>query len=525
MCRLFAITISILSLAICHAAPGNDRPKLVVGIVVDQLQTDYLDYLRPMMSKGGFNRLLGNGLYITDLDFGVPHTDAASATAQLYTGSWPANTGVAAATVFDRNTRRMIPVLLDGKSYSPQRLSLSTVTDELVIDGQRFGKVYSLAIDPQTAVLMGGHSPTSTAWIDPATGQWATSSYYNTMLPAPLAKRNVRKPLRSRLDTMRWEPLLNVKDYPGLPPQKKYQPFSHRLHSSSRDAYSLFGATPPGNREVTDVAIEYLNELKPGHGNGTIDMLNLGYSLAPFTATRDGDYRIELLDSYLRLDLDLERLLNALDKSVGLDNTLIFLVSTGHFDNDAQPSSVYRIPGGEVSTKRAEALLNSYLSAKYGHADYIDGIAGTHVYFNPNALEAAMRRIAPGGETPLQAARDFLTRMDGISSAATVSDILGGTTESLEEAKRAIDTQNAGELIMEIQPGWVLVDDNATPVVRRVIRRSAVATPAIILSPSLAPGKISEPVSALRIAPTLSRLLHLPSPNGALGRSLPVNTR
>lgn len=524
MRRLFVILSFIFTLTYCQSAGAAGRPQLVVGIVVDQLQTDYLDYLRPLMSAGGFNRLLKEGLYITDLDFGVPHSDVASATAQLYTGAWPANTGVTGGTTFDRNTRRPVPTLLNGRNYSPERLSLSTLTDELVVDGQRYGKVYSLAADPQLAVLMGGHSPTSTAWIDPNSGMWTTSSYYTTVLPAPLTTRNLRKPLRTRLDTMVWKPLLDMDKYPGLT-QRKAQPFRHQFGTNRRDSYNVFGRTPLGNREVTDVAISYLTELKPGRDKGTMDMLNVGYSLAPYTATRDGDYRPELMDSYLRLDRDLERLLTAIDKEAGLSNTLIFLVSTGHFDNDAKPSAVYRIPGGEFSTKRAEALLNSFLSAKYGHSDYIDGMAGTHVYFNAKALEDAVRRSVSGAESPLQAARDFLSRMDGIASVATVSDVLGGTTESLLATRRSIDPRTSGELIIEIQPGWVLVNDNNVPEERRVVRRSVVATPAIILWTGMAGGEIKEPVSATRIAPTLSRLLRLPSPNGAVARSLPLDLK
>lgn len=212
--------------------------------MADQLQTDYLHDLLPLMGEGGFNRLLKNGLYISDLDFGVPQTDGASAIAQLYTGSWPANNGVTGAETFDRKTRRRIPALMANNNYSPEQLLLSTITDELVIDGQKFNKVYSVAADPLFAVLMGGHTPTSAAWIDPNTGQWTTSPYYTGALPAPLVMRNMQQPLRRRIDTMQWKPLLSIDRYPGLPPQKKYYPFSHGFRSADRDVYTTFGRTP-----------------------------------------------------------------------------------------------------------------------------------------------------------------------------------------------------------------------------------------------------------------------------------------
>ena len=474
--HIFPLLLAILSALGSQLSAFAERPQLVIGIVADQLQTDYLQDLLPLMGQGGFNRLFKQGMVITDLDFGVPSTDAASAVAEIYTGAWPSQTGVTGRHQFDRRTRRLVPALLDGNTYTPAQLRLSTITDELVIDGQRFGKVYSLAADPQVAVLMGGHEPASAAWIDPNTGQWATAPYYTGALPAPLAMRNLRRPLRARLDTMLWKPLLDVSRYPGLPPQKKYYPFSHGFRSTDRDVFSRFALTPMGNREVTDAALQYITELKPGHGKGTIDMLNVGYSLAPYTQTKDGDYRLELMDAYLRLDRDLERLLNTVDREVGLDKTVVFLVSTGHFDNDARPSDTYRIPGGEFSTKRAAALLNSFLGARYGSADYVAGIAGTHVYLNEKALSAITSRQSLSSQpsalssTPLQEARDFLCRMDGIAAVQTVSDILSGTTDALEEASRALDPRTAGDLIINVQPGWTLVDDYATPVTRTAMR-------------------------------------------------------
>lgn len=516
---IYATIVFATALAIC-APMRAERPQLVIGIVADQLQTDYLHDLLPLMGEGGFNRLLKNGLYISDLDFGVPQTDGASAIAQLYTGSWPANNGVTGAETFDRKTRRRIPALMANNNYSPEQLLLSTITDELVIDGQKFNKVYSVAADPLFAVLMGGHTPTSAAWIDPNTGQWTTSPYYTGALPAPLVMRNMQQPLRRRIDTMQWKPLLSIDRYPGLPPQKKYYPFSHGFRSADRDVYTTFGRTPAGNREITDVAVQYLRELKPGHGKGTIDMLNLAYSLAPYNRNRDGDYRVELTDAYLRLDRDLERLLNAIDKEVGLDKTVVFLLSTGHFDNNAQPAEMYRIPGGELSTKRAAALLNSYMGAKYGHADYVDGISGTHVYLNNKAMEEAARRPASSGSTPLEEARDFLSRMSGIATVTTLGDILSGTTDALERASRALDANTAGDLIISVQPGWTLNDDYSTPSTRTAIRMNTAATPAVIMAPGHTSSKASEPVSALRIAPTLSRLLRLPAPNGSIARSL-----
>ena len=222
--HIFPLLLAILSALGSQLSAFAERPQLVIGIVADQLQTDYLQDLLPLMGQGGFNRLFKQGMVITDLDFGVPSTDAASAVAEIYTGAWPSQTGVTGRHQFDRRTRRLVPALLDGNTYTPAQLRLSTITDELVIDGQRFGKVYSLAADPQVAVLMGGHEPASAAWIDPNTGQWATAPYYTGALPAPLAMRNLRRPRHHALEaSARRQPI------PRPPTPEEILPLQPRL--------------------------------------------------------------------------------------------------------------------------------------------------------------------------------------------------------------------------------------------------------------------------------------------------------
>lgn len=104
--------------------------------------------------------------------------------------------------------------------------------------------------------------------------------------------------------------------YPGLPAQKRYYPFRHTFPSSGRDVYRQFAASPKANTEVTDLAIDYINTLRMGSRGDAIDMLCVGLTAAPFKYVKDGDYRLELADTYLRLDRDIERLLHAVDKAV-----------------------------------------------------------------------------------------------------------------------------------------------------------------------------------------------------------------
>ncbi len=513
--------ITLIMLAILMSqqtmhAVATERPRLVLGIVIDQLQTDYLEYLSPLMVDNGFNTLIRKGLYIRNLDFEVPRPDAASATTQLYTGAYPASNGVESATMIDRTRRHAMP-LFGAARVTPQPILLSTITDELAIDGLGLGQIYSIAAIPEIAIPAGGHTPTAAIWLDYSTGKWVTSRYYTATLPQPVMARNTRHSLPQRIDTMAWRPLLELKEYPGLPRQKKHYPFRHYFGRSNTDAYANFAKSPLANREVTDIAIELIKTLHLGGSEGGIDMLNIGYSLAPYKGNKDGDYRLELQDAYLRMDRDLARLLQAARQAVGTGELMVFILPTGYFDDATAPDEKYRIPGGTLSTKKAAALLNAYLGANFGNTEYIDVINGGKIYLNGKALQRARSTT---GRDPLVEAREFLSKMSGVASVITLSDILDADTPYTRSLLKAILPANAPDLLLEPQPGWRLVDDYTLPVTERLIRLSPIASPAIIMTTAQKPAVISTPVEAIRIAPTITRLLRLRAPNGAAAQPL-----
>ncbi len=157
----------------------------MVGIVVDQLRTDYIEGLQSRFSEHGFRYLIKDGVYFRDVGFKVSPLDAASATTMLYTrklsgADWcPVGFGVRANLL-----RASVPSALasagtvSNDSFTPENLRLSTVADEVAIDGVGLGAVYSIATEPQQAVIMAGHAAKNAVWLNNTTGNWATSSYY-----------------------------------------------------------------------------------------------------------------------------------------------------------------------------------------------------------------------------------------------------------------------------------------------------------------------------------------------------------
>lgn len=499
------------------------RPRLVVGIVVDQLRTDYVEYLKDLFGEKGFRRLMEQGVYMPDVDFGTGIADAPSATATLYTGAWPSATGVPARRIYDPATKTGVPPLGDKGSlgnftsdtYSPGALRLSTISDEIAIDGAGLGCVYSIAPDPQQAIIMAGHSGSSAVWMDEHTGNWATTTYYKDV-PQAMTRRNYSSPLAMRLDTMQWKPLLELDRYPGVPAQKRMYPFRHQFSKADRDVYRTFMSSPLVNREVTDLAIDYLETLNIGRRGDAIDMLNIGYTAAPFKEVRDGDFRIELEDSYLRLDQQLGRLFDAIDRTVGLGNTCIYLAGTGYYDDAVPADEKYRLPGGTFSVKRATSLLNSYLAARFGNGNYVDSYFDSRFYLDHNEIENKGLKA----DEVAQAARDFLVRMSGVADARTIGDILDGRTDEAEQMRRVIDPRTGGDVLLTFSPGWTVSDDLRFPVYNKDIRTSAVLTPAFMLAPGAEPRTIGRTVEATAIAPTVTGQLRIRAPNGSVSKAV-----
>lgn len=502
------------------AATGKARPRLVLSIVVDQLRTDYLEYLQELMGDEGFRRLMTKGVYMRDVDFGVSGLDAVSGTSLIYTGAYPNVNGITGSSRYDASALKSVPALHSATSgYSPENLKLSTISDEVAIDGAGLATIYAIAADPQQAVAMAGHAGSGAIRLDADRGNWAAIPYYGNNQQASFMLSR-RPALSARLDTMQWKPLLaDLASYPGIPAQKRQYPFRHTFPTRARDVYEMFAASARSNEEVTTLAIDCLQTMSMGKRD-VIDMLNIAYTAAPFKYVKDGDYRLELEDTYLRLDRQLARLLSAVDRYVGADNTVVMLTSTGYYDDATPVDPRYRIPSGDFSARRAMSLLNSFYCARYGNADYVAAYENGRFHLNRKLLQ---QRDIPLEEAA-EAGKDFLERMSGVAEAYTTDEVTSSSLEALAPLQRITDPRNGGDIIISVTPGWNLIDDTRVPSTTTPVRLSATETPAFFMAPSLEAVTIDTPVDATALAPTFSRILRIRSPNGAASKPVKIVT-
>ncbi len=499
--------------------PLPERPRLVVGIVVEGLSDEYIDLLRSHFTDKGFRRLEEQGLEITDMDFGTP-LDGAAATALIFTGASPSVNGVSAATVYDRELRRPRAVFHDPatignfttETLSPKALGASTISDELRIASGGLGYAYALAANPSEAIAMAGHAGNSGFWINDNTGNWATTTFYRD-LPTRPQEVNRLTPLEYRLDTLSWVPSMAIDRYPDLPSYKKAYPFRHAFQRSDKNRFRAYKTSAAVNTDLTSMAVDYIRGMKLG-GRDVTDMLAVQLTLEPFPYTRDADSRAELMDSYLRLDRDLARIFDAIDVSgPGMDRTLVFVAGTPITRRQRRDDEKWAIPYGEFSSRKAVSLLNMYLMAIHGNGDWAIGYHDSQLFLNHNLIKERGKDLAA---MRLEAAR-FLERMSGVSYAWALEEVLSRQASERPDAmRRSIFTDTAGDIYVSIAPGWQEIDDDSdTETPTTVARATASTAPFYMLAPQVKHQKIGTPVDARTIAPTVARILRIRSPNGA----------
>lgn len=485
----------------------SQRPQLVLNIVVDGLRSDYLELLADYFGDDGFNKLLKQGVVLEQVEYG-PGLDAAGAAATLMTGAEPAVTGIATSMTYSTERRLDSPTLLDAEklgnytteTLSPAAIRVSTLADELRIDGGGTGYAHAIAADATRAIVLGGHAGNSAFWINDVNGNWATTTHYREV-PTAISARNYTSPLSLRIDTISWTPSMAMADYPALPSHKKLYPFHHTFAGNAADKYTQFKLSAPANREVTDLAEEYIRSMSLG-GRDAMDMLSVGYTLTM-------DSHLELMDAYLKLDREVARLLRAAEAS---GRTMVLLAGTPGAPSGEADDPRWLLPVGEFSSRRAVSLLNMYLIAKHGNGEWVTAYNRGGFYLNRALIE---EKNLNAEDLRADAAK-FLMRMTGVAGAYTIDDILEGRTTAARRRNTIVAT--AADVYLDVIPGWTLIDDFANPATpqKHTVRMAPAVAPAVIYyPPQVEAQRIASPVDARAIAPTVSRILRIRSPNAA----------
>jgi len=509
----------IVLLAVTNLGAQQQVPKMVVCITVDQLRGDYIEYFYNTFGDRGFKRLMNDGLVYPNIRFEFSDIDQASAFATLFTGSNPVFHGIHNNYIYDFDKEKEISILNDPEylgnytpqNYSPKALISSTIGDELKIASKGRSDVFAIAPNAEAAILSAGHAANGAFWMDDYNGKWATTTYYKGIPWYVDRYNNGAEALSARLTNMVWTPALPLERYNALPYVLDELPFKYVFNEKTANVYLNLKTSPFINKEINRLAKQFL-EYGAFGTRSCPDMLAITYYAGNYRTLMNKEYNREIQDIYYQLDKDLEELLDAIDKKVGLQHTLIVFTGTGYFHSEEEYSEGMLLGGGDFHPKRCIALLNMYLMALYGQdQNWVTGYYNNQIYLNRKAIENAKIDL-----TEIQnKAAEFVQEFSGIQLVTTDHALLTGDwNEGTAKFRHGTHHLGRGDLIIELQPGWKINFDNPGEKVK-VVRNNAVITPLIFMGNGIKPHRINREVNATEIASSITHVLRIRPPNAS----------
>lgn len=523
MVRILSSLVAIFSITTLFAqTPSGEIPKLVIAVTIDQFRGDYLEMFRHKFGQKGFNRLLDGGLVYSNIHYDFPNLNKASAITTLFTGANPSFHGIMAENRYIPESNKEVSSFFDDnylgnfttEKLSPLSIKVSTITDELKIASGGQSDIFSFAPDASQALASGGHAASGAFWIEDVNGKWATSTFYKTKQPLVDQHNRSTQSLSVTIGGITWRPAIDVNQYDAFPYTRNKYNFQHYFGVDKKDNFRLFKQSPYVNKEVNDMAIKLLESGSLGKRLNP-DFLSLTFYAGNYEKALDKNYSVEIQDTYYRLDQEIGRLLDAIDASVGLKNVLIYVVSTGYFNEKEVIPEGMITAGGDFHPERSQALLNMYLMALYGREQWIKKYYDEQFFFDRKLIEDKKIDLREFQ----QKAAEFLVQSAGIQDVITSFQMLHGAyNQDVQYYRNGFYKGASGDLFLRIQPGWKIINPQSDHPER--VSNNAVVAPIIFFGNGVKPQRIERTVDATEIAPSVAYRLRIRAPNAAQGNIL-----
>jgi predicted AlkP superfamily pyrophosphatase or phosphodiesterase len=509
------------------------RPKLVVGIVVDQMRWDYLYRYADRYEAGGFKRMMGEGFscentYITHLP-----SFTAVGHSTIFTGSVPAIHGITGNDWTDQITGRKwyctedttvqsIGTTSAAGKMSPRNLLATTITDELKLATNFRSKVVGVSLKDRASILPAGHTPDGAFWLDDSNASFVTSSYYMNELPEWVTKfNNTKEP--AALMSKPWETLYPIKTYvqstddseswEGTFKGETTTTFPHNMPVIyPQDPVSL-RATPSGNTLTLDFAKAAVAGYNLG-GGAVTDFLTINCASTDYVGHQYGPNSIEVEDTYLRLDKDLSAFFRYLDQRLGKGNYLVFLSADHGVAHSVGFMQEHKIPAGLVPGGKLLAGVNSALLAKFG----VDKLAVSGENYHVNFDRNKIKELKLDYDAVKKEAVMYLQQQPGVEFAVDIDNI--GNSPVPEPIKSMIingyNPKRCGAVMIIQEPGWFQGSDKGTT--HGSWNTFDTHLPLLFMGWHVKHGATNATVSMTDIAPTIAAMLHIQMPSGCVGK-------
>ena len=522
-----------------NAVKATDtKPKLVVGIVVDQMRWDYVNKFKPFFkTQNGFLKLLNQGASCNNNLISYLPTVTACGHAAVYTGSTPAIHGITGNDWYDNIQQRIVYCVEDNSvqavgienssngKMSPLNLWTTTVGDELKLATNFKSKVYGISLKDRGAIIPAGHSADGAFWYDSKSGNFISSTYYGKSLPTWLTNYNNAKKVDS-FYKLGWSLSLpasvyeancdkDQNEYESTPFGKDAKSFPYNLNQFIGKDYGKVATTPYGNNLVLEVATQTLINEKMGLDDNT-DLLAVSFSSPDYIGHAFGPYSWETLDGYIKLDELLAQFFTTLDQQVGKDNYTVFLTA----DHAVAPVPGYaqknKIPNGTITDAGIKNELGKMLTSKGLNSKLISAITEFNIYFNHNLMDS------------LQVTQEKLTSLitnylEQKSNILQVVELRKAAISPLPQSIRerivnGFNPQRSGDLIFITKSG--VVGGGNTGTGHGVFYNYDAHIPLLFYGKGIKKGQVNNVNYMTDIAPTITTLLGIQMPSGSIGKPI-----
>ncbi len=530
MKKKLSLLLLLFSTAIC-ANPSP--PKLIVQLVVDQLRGDLINQYQAKFSPDGFNYLLLHGLDYHNAHH--PHANTVTCTghATIATGSYPALHGIINNGWYDRKAKRIIYCTEDSDSYilptsrsqkplegrSPRYLMTSTLADELVL--AQAGRAFAVSLKDRAAITLAGHAGKA-FWFDKENGGFVTSHYYYQAYP--LWVKHWNKHYEAKDET--WTLSANVENYhyaktPTFKPnfQAFGQTFPHHLGTPNSTNYYKFLAMMPIADELTaDFAITLLQQEKLGLTPKKTDYLAVSFSAVDAIGHQFGPNSLESEDSLLRLDQTLAKLFAAIDKQVGLKNTLIVLTSDHGVSDSPTYLAAQQISNNHSLTLPAiQKLIEQALAKRFQlPANTLQAIAPPYLYLDHQLIHD--RQLSVSEVTSYLA--EILNEQPAIFQTYPLPLANDKQDWIVVKVGKMVFPQRSGDIYL-VPPPYQTLFTSEKKVNHGTPWQYDSYVPLLFANPAFKAKRITKAVNVTDIAPTIAAILAIRPPSAAVGQPLP----
>jgi len=526
------------------AAPASTelpRPKLVVGIVVDQMRWDYLYRYYDRYTNNGFKRLLNEGFTCENTQIDYIPTFTAPGHTCIYTGSVPSIHGIAGNDFIIQATGKSMYCTEDttvqtvgststaGK-MSPRNLLTTTVTDELKLATNFRSKVIGIALKDRGGILPAGHTANAAYWFDDKTGNWISSTYYMNDLPQWVKDFNDQKLPETYLK-QDWSTLYPIETYvQSTEDNSKYEgkfkgmdapTMPVKTSAMYKNNLGLIRSTPYGNTLTLDLAVAAINGEQLGQHSVT-DFLAVSFSSTDYVGHQFGVNAVETEDTYLRLDRDFATFFTYLDAKVGKGNYTVFLTADHGAAHNTAFLKDHGIPADVWDDAVVLKNLNQYLQDKYKAEKLVLGLTNYQVNFNYKDI-----RYLHLDENVLK--QDCINFLEKDPAVAFAVDMKKVQTADIPEALRTriingYSIEHSGEVQIILKPGYFTGhgsgDSGPTGTTHGTWNPYDNHIPLVFMGWGVKHGSLTRETHMTDIAATIAALLHIQAPNGSIGHPI-----